>query len=1326
MRRNTCIFLSLLGLPPFFNRRHNLVAVSRLCYIRSPLLFIIFLLAIPAQAARTDIAGPAGGGSFGSSVTVLPNGNFVVQDSSLSIPGAANVGAVYLYDGATLKIISKLTGSAANDQVGSFGIAVLANGNYVVRSLGWHNVGAVTWCSATTGCDGLVSASNSLVGGTPEDRIGNAGITALTNGNYVVTSDQWDNPDGPMVDAGAVTWGNGKEGTVGLITPNNSLVGTWPFDNLGGFGFGGGEGYVVALTNGNYVVKSPGWSIPKGNEHVGEVTWGNGNSGTAGAITSSNSLIGSTTGDFAATNITALTNGNYVVSSRSWDNRAEGKVDVGAVTWGNGNGGTVGLITSSNSLIGGTANDAVGYGGVTALTNGNYVILSAVWNNPTGPLAVGAVTWGNGRGGTVGLISTSNSLFGGSKDDLQDAFVTALTNGNYVVSSNWWDNPTGPFTDAGAVTWGNGNGGTVGLITSGNSLVGGRPGDRVGIPSFGRQTVGVTPLTNGNYVVSSPWWSNVGAVTWGDGTKGTVGLVSSNNSLIGGTAADQIGLGGITPLNNGNYVVSSPYWDNPAGPIANVGASTWGNGTKGTFGLVSSSNSLIGSSPNDYVGGDSFGSPIEGEGEVYEVNRLGATALANGNYVVESSHWDDPTRSLVNVGAVTWGNGSTGTVGVVSSSNSLVGGTANDNVGDEGPYSGNDVMSLSNGNYVVTIPRWDNPTGKLPDAGAVTWGNGNGGTVGLITLTNSLIGGTAFDDVGSGNVTVLPNGNYVINSLAWDNPNGPIVDAGAVTLGNGVNGTTGLITATNSVTGAVSKDLGTFSYDATRNRLFVGRPGSNIVTVFFFETTAIADGALDNAATWNNGVPNALVNAVIPTGRTVTVNSAATIGSLSIANGGTLTMNANLNLTGVLTLGGKISTGANTLGLSCSTSVFGASSSNYIIGTVRKDFCATGAFDFPVGTTNGFSPVTTNVTALTVNPSSLTVKAVEGVQPNLPESSLALQRYWTLTASGISADLTFNYLDSDVPGTVSEGALAIFKYDGSFSMPGGLVNTALNQAKITGVNTFSDWTLAQPTPNQIDNGQFFVRQHYLDFLNREPDAAGLAFWTNEITSCGSDAQCIEVKRINVSAAFFLSIEFQQSGYLVYRFYKSSFGNLPTSPLPIRLSEFLSGAQQIGQGVIVGQAGWETVLENNKQTFASQFVQGSRFTSAYPTSLSPAQFVDALFANAGVVPSTGDRAVAINEFGAASTTSEVAARARALRRVAENSILAQQEFNRAFVLMQYFGYLRRNPNDPPEATLDFQGYNFWLNKLNAFNGNFIQAEMVKSFIDSSEYRQRFGP
>jgi len=271
--------------------------------------------------------------------------------------------------------------------------------------------------------------------------------------------------------------------------------------------------------------------------------------------------------------------------------------------------------------------------------------------------------------------------------------------------------------------------------------------------------------------------------------------------------------------------------------------------------------------------------------------------------------------------------------------------------------------------------------------------------------------------------------------------------------------------------------------------------------------------------------------------------------------------------------------------------------------------------------------------------------------------------------------------------------------------------------------------------NPIDDARFFVREHYYDFLNRVPDSAGLDFWTNEITSCGSDQQCIEVKRINVSASFFLSIESQNTGYLVERMYKAAYGDATGSSTfggahqltvpDLRFNEFLTHAQQIGNGVVVGAPGWESVLENNKQTFAFAFVWDLRFTTAFPAYLTPPQFVDKLFQNAGVTPSSADRNAAIFEFvGGSIDTRDIAARARALRRVAGNSTLVTNEFNRAFVLMQYFGYLRRSPNDPPDS--DYTGYDFWLTKLNQFNGNFVSAEMVKAFIVSTEYRSRFGP
>jgi hypothetical protein len=264
-----------------------------------------------------------------------------------------------------------------------------------------------------------------------------------------------------------------------------------------------------------------------------------------------------------------------------------------------------------------------------------------------------------------------------------------------------------------------------------------------------------------------------------------------------------------------------------------------------------------------------------------------------------------------------------------------------------------------------------------------------------------------------------------------------------------------------------------------------------------------------------------------------------------------------------------------------------------------------------------------------------------------------------------------------------------------------------------------------PSPIDINNTTDFVTQHYRDFLGREPDAGGLAFWTNQIESCGTDAQCREVRRINTSAAFFLSIEFQETGYLVYKTYKAAFGNLPNTPVPLTLGEFLPDKQEISSGVVIGQPGAEELLEHNKALYFNDFVQRARFTSMYPTTLTPQQYVDSLNVNTEESLTADERQAAINEFAGAATSADAGARARALRRVAENAEFTRREKNRAFVLMEYFGYLRRNPPDPPELTLDYQGYNFWLTKLNAFKGNFVEAEMVKAFITSDEYRQRFG-
>ncbi|HEX8560910.1 MAG TPA: PQQ-dependent sugar dehydrogenase [Pyrinomonadaceae bacterium] len=266
------------------------------------------------------------------------------------------------------------------------------------------------------------------------------------------------------------------------------------------------------------------------------------------------------------------------------------------------------------------------------------------------------------------------------------------------------------------------------------------------------------------------------------------------------------------------------------------------------------------------------------------------------------------------------------------------------------------------------------------------------------------------------------------------------------------------------------------------------------------------------------------------------------------------------------------------------------------------------------------------------------------------------------------------------------------------------------------VTVFDNDSSTSPT-NPLDRSDFFVRQHYLDFLSREADADGLQFWVNEIESCGADAACREVKRVNVSAAFFLSIEFQETGYLVYRLHKAAFGDVAGTPTPIRLNDFLRDTQEIGRNVVVGQGDWRGLLEANKRAFANAFVERAAFVSRYPTGQTPAQFVAALDANAGDVLTPAEEADLAARLADGRET-----RASALRRVAEDEDFKRAEFNRAFVLMQYFGYLRRNPDDAPDT--NFNGYNFWLTKLNSFGGDFQAAEMVKAFISSDEYRNRF--
>jgi hypothetical protein len=266
------------------------------------------------------------------------------------------------------------------------------------------------------------------------------------------------------------------------------------------------------------------------------------------------------------------------------------------------------------------------------------------------------------------------------------------------------------------------------------------------------------------------------------------------------------------------------------------------------------------------------------------------------------------------------------------------------------------------------------------------------------------------------------------------------------------------------------------------------------------------------------------------------------------------------------------------------------------------------------------------------------------------------------------------------------------------------------------------------TPITINDADFFVNQQYVDFLSRFPNQSGFDFWVNQITSCNGDATCIAGARDNTSGAFFLSTEFQETGYLVERMYKvaygdnlngtSTFGGNHTLPVPIvRRSEFLPDTLQLSNGVIIGEPGDQQKLEANKVAYAADFVSRTRFTTAFPSSMLPGQFVDTLNSNSGnpLSPPQRDQLVA-------DLTSGAKTRAQVVRAVAEDSDLVSAEKNKAFVLMQYLGYLRRDPN--VGADTDYTGYDFWLQKLNNHGGDFHAAQMVRSFIVSGEYLNRF--
>ncbi len=582
----------------------------------------------------------------GKAAVELNNGNLLLIDFNSDF-GGSNAGAVYIFNAGGTALIGSILGATAFDQVGNGGVTVLTNGNFVISSpdanLGASDTGAVSLHDGATGefvnggGYGVVSTGNSLTGNSG-DRISENGITALSNGNYVVRSGRFNSF------AGAVTLGDGVNGTTGVVSSSNSITLT--------------SGSITELSNGNFVIAQPGAGIGGVN---------------SGAVT----LVNGSNGEFAV-------------------------------------GGGFGNISSSNSLIG-SASDRVGFSGVFALPNGDYVVASRLWNSSTG--VVSQMDGSTGQfvnGGGITGITTSNSITGGiTLNDETGNDVIVLNNGNYVVGS----------PDAGAATLINGSngqfvlGGGVGAITPGNSFLMNNPYDQ-----FLGTYKALTALNSGNYVFTNPQ-NNVG------GLKGSVvlmnGVTGAEVGRINGYVTDiEMGDGGVYELTNGNYIILS--------------IDAGDNGSTGDF---------MGTILADGTTGLEIGRALDLDAGSTGTNNS-AFVLSNGNYLELAP--EESTGVLSRNGIVRLMDGTTG-LEIAR----IEGDDNNDRLGD--CFQPVCAYDLNNGYFVVSNPV--DIVGGLSNVGSVIVVDSSTGVE-----VDRVQGTSTSDSFGGEGIVPLGNGDFVVLS----------------------------------------------------------------------------------------------------------------------------------------------------------------------------------------------------------------------------------------------------------------------------------------------------------------------------------------------------------------------------------------------------------------------------------------------------------------------------------------------------------------------------------------------------------------------------------
>ncbi len=733
-----------------------------------------------------------------------------------------------------------------------------------------------------------------------------------------------------------------------------------------------------------------------------------------------------------------------------------------------------------------------------------------------------------------------------------------------------------------------------------------------------------------------------------------------------------------------------------------------GGSCSGVCNLISGSSNGVGIAMQ---GTTSSGNLIQGN--FFGTSVTGTTALPNG----QGSNIDISQSNTVTIGGTAAGTGNLISGEAVQGVGILIDGGVVGPVNIQGNFIGTTTTGnavLGNGGAGIHIVGSTNINigGTTAAARNVIGGNGNGFSPkgpGISVEGNAPFStGTAViqgNNIGIGADGITNIGNIGDGIDFTSNATGSTVGAstsgglgGNIIAFNGAGRTNGAgVGAQNSSTG--NKILS--------NSIFSNTGSTTGIGIDLSATAQATDGPTGNDVNDGDTGGNNLQNFPLLTSASSTGSSITITGTLNSIASTTFTIEFFQNSAG---------TQARTYIGSTTTATNGANNASFnttLAAVVSAGVNITATATDPSGNTSEVSAAFPATATPTASNSTITGHITDNI--GNPVEGVAIHLSGTQTRLAVTdSDGNYHFDNVETNGfyqvTPSRSNFVFSPSQRSFSALGQRTDATFDASATAG------------TLNPLDTTEYFVRQQYVDFLGREPDEAGLNFWVNNIESCGADSHCREIKRIDTSAAFFLSIEFRETGYLVYRMYQASYGDLPGMSVPIRLSEFRPDMQKINNGVIVNQEGWQTILEINKQAFAAELVQRAQFASTYPTTMSPAEFVNELLANAGITPSDTDRTAAIDEFGGSATTADTSARARALRRVAENSVLMQREFAPAFVLMEYFGYLRRDPNSGPDTNLD--GYDFWLTKLDNAHGNYQNSDMVKAFLVATEYRQRF--